>query len=218
MDIKKSQYSGLFTGLIQSVVFNPVDKALYLHVINHTKLFNRANWIHPYQGISNSLINRCISYGYYYTFIDIFNKFSEENVSNKKIRPFVTGALTGITTAVLINPLNTVKYYSWNDQNRKLSRVAWNMYKEQGVRSFYRGLLSTIKRDVSFTTTYTITHPIIKNYFGETNYLSFLIEIGVVTCGTIISAPFNYVRNQKYKVDPHLPSPTMIKVFGNLYK
>ena len=166
----KTHISGICTGVSQTILFNPVDRALYLHMINNTKFINKANWLSPYQGMSNSIISRCISYGYYYTIIDTFNNYTDKYIDNKTTQHIATGILTGMTTSVLINPMNAIKYHSWGNNTRKLTKTMVNMYKNNGFKSFTRGLASTIKRDCTFSTIYTYADPKRKQYITISSY------------------------------------------------
>lgn len=69
-DSQRSQRINLFASLIcgaaQAGLFNPYDRALYLSVRDRTPFFHSNNWIHPYQGFSQAVVQRTISGGLYF--------------------------------------------------------------------------------------------------------------------------------------------------------
>ena len=195
-DIFKGKYNkhiaGISTGLVQTIVFNPYDRAMYLKNSNNIKFFHKNNWTAPYQGVTNSAISRCISYGYYYTMIDMFNNFTKNKINNANAQLITSGILTGATTSILINPLNVVKYNSWKKDNVKLSATMIHLYKTHGITCFSRGLLSTIKRDCLFSTIYIYSHPKIDKYYQNQPIKAFFGNLFMVTCATAITSPFNF--------------------------
>jgi hypothetical protein len=54
---------GLLAGVLQSALFNPYDRALYLSVVNRTNFLSWENWQAPYRGFLQSVGGRALSGG-----------------------------------------------------------------------------------------------------------------------------------------------------------
>jgi hypothetical protein len=62
--------AGLLSGLTQSLLFNPWDRALYLSVKEDRAFLRRANFRHPWRGASSSLFHRAASSGMYWPLVE----------------------------------------------------------------------------------------------------------------------------------------------------
>ncbi len=62
--------AGICSGVVQVVLFNPYDRALYLSVIHQRKFLHRENWGRSFsdlnKGLLPNLLQRVISYGMYF--------------------------------------------------------------------------------------------------------------------------------------------------------
>jgi len=114
---------GFGVGVINAVVFNPADKALYTMMKRrqteaHVSLFDRGNWVKPYQGVHLAIGHRVISYGLYFPFIDfyrahpLFVQCPSSSLASSLLCDLQTGIMTGATTAFLLNPVNLIKTIS----------------------------------------------------------------------------------------------------------
>ncbi|KEP64971.1 UNVERIFIED_CONTAM: mitochondrial carrier superfamily protein [Hammondia hammondi] len=63
---------GILTGAVSSTLFTPFDRAVYLSVTARRPLFDRRNWLRPYQGVLNTFTSRAINTGLYYPLESIF--------------------------------------------------------------------------------------------------------------------------------------------------
>ncbi|EPR56595.1 mitochondrial carrier superfamily protein [Toxoplasma gondii GAB2-2007-GAL-DOM2] len=63
---------GILTGAVSSTLFTPFDRALYLSVTARRPIFDRRNWLRPYQGVLNTFTSRAINTGLYYPLESIF--------------------------------------------------------------------------------------------------------------------------------------------------
>ena len=171
--------AGLLAGALQTVIFNPMDRAMFLHVVNHTKYFDISNWRKPYQGVGNAVVSRTVSYGLYYSMLDFWRRvitmhlIPEPDEQTKKNDPraesrrkfyvnTLTGIAVGINTSIIINPMSAVKYHSWGRDDRSL-RAEWaRMYKEGGMKPFTNGMLMTICRDSVFSIFFANLMPKVK--------------------------------------------------------
>jgi len=68
-------FCGFASGLVQAGLFNPWDRALYLSVKFERKFLHPLNFVEPWKGVLQTLIQRAISAGFYFPLEDIFRRF-----------------------------------------------------------------------------------------------------------------------------------------------
>lgn len=223
-DSIKSSIAGIGTGVLQTILFHPTDRALYLHMINKNKLFCTTNWTNPYHGISNSLFSKCINYGYYFTILEKCTNVAKIYLTpvtrNEFIQSFAIGATVGGTTSIINNPISIVKYIAWST-NDPISRITKQMYNTHGLKAFYKGLGSTFHRDSIFTTIYSFMKPHTKHIAKDSNVsypkaLEFILNTTVTFVATVISSPLNYSRNMQYKAAMDMRSLGIIRTLRDL--
>ena len=81
------------------------------------------------------------------------------------------------------------------------------MYQHGGVKPFFRGSVATVTRDIIFGGVFSLTRynfPILQRDIDGTrnNMNSMVIDILSASLATIISSPWNYVRNMHYATPP----------------
>lgn len=113
---------------------------------------------------------------------------------------FVAGGATGAVSAIILNPLSTIRYKTWGrDVNRGMAREVAGMVRDSGsFRPFFNGLAPTIARDIVFGGCYTWLRLQIQCWGDlppKEQWKANLIAAGLAT---IVSGPFNYVRNIHY--------------------
>ncbi|CEM32710.1 unnamed protein product [Vitrella brassicaformis CCMP3155] len=160
---------GLTSGVAQAAAFTPVDRALYLSVRDRRPFLHRQNWVDPYQGFLQTIVHRAVSGGLYFPLESLFKPVVEELLrSQDDDRPlgacayFLAGNAAGVTNALLLHPLATVKYACWGQpaEGGRFWPVVRHIYSEGGVRPFLRGALATVMRDLTFGGLFAaIRHP-----------------------------------------------------------
>lgn len=209
-DIKKFT-CGTLGGIINTVLFNPYDKALYISVRNKVPFFTKENWKNPYQGVSQAIFHRIISYGFYYPIMDIYGK-NLHFIENKTHRSVLASAATGCTIGIITTPLSAIKMTNWNTiHNKKILYLACDMYKSAGIYAFMRNIKTTLARDVVFG--------------GIYGYLSlncnenknFMIDTCYACVATVFSSPLNYVRNIIYQSEINA-KPKLSQIYFDLKK
>lgn len=188
---------GIAAGLTVTCLLNPWDRALYLSVVNDVPFLARENWIDPYRGLGQTLIQRSVSSGLYFPLED----WCTAQLGNPALGGQAAGALNG----VLLNPLALIKYHTWGaDDRRSLLRQARQMYRERGPLIFLRGAFSTCCRDGAFGLCFSMRRclPLADDATATQRlFASIYCAVG----GTVASAPFNYVRNMTYATSTHVP-------------
>jgi hypothetical protein len=174
-------FSGLGAGLANGILFNPIDRALYLQVKNNNKLFTKINWIDPYRGLSQTMYSKIIGYGIFFSLHDLYK--------NAGLSELNSSLLTGISTAIITNPITVIKMHNWNSiyNNKYFYRLLQDSKKQFGIKIFARGLYSIILRDSLFSIIF---------YLNPNDTIINNIIYG--TTASVIISPINYVRNTLY--------------------
>lgn len=193
---------GLLAGIAQAGVFNSYDRALYLSIREERPFLHAENWKHPYQGFFQSLNTRALAGGLYFPAEHFaLRTFPEHH--------FVAGMVAGTINAVLLNPLTAVKYKTWGRaENRGVLTEILHMASVASWRPFVKGLTPTILRDVVFGGTYTLLRLNIAEYteVPTANFCAAMLA-------TVLSGPFNYVRNIQFatrSLEPAKSVPTVL--------
>jgi len=171
-------YISIAVGIIHAIIFNPVDKAIYNSVINNNKLFTLKNWQKPFCGCLNNINSRIISGGIYFYLLDY----------TKNMSLYQSAFTVSLTTSIILNPLNMIKYNSYIDNTSSYNSIIKN-YKRYGFKFAKIGIESLIIRDFIFNVVYI-------KYKKNNEHLFY--NCGIICLASVISSPFHYIRNMKY--------------------
>lgn len=170
--------SGLGAGFISAIIFNPIDKAIYLSTTKDLKITNSNVWKGLYKGSSLSILTRIITSGLYFSYIDYYSSILN---SNLQVATITAGS------CLITNPLQIIKFKSWYSDS-SITDTYLNIKNKFGYKGFMIGGSSLFMRDLVF------------NYI----YLSLkkkdehLNNIGGVCLALVAVAPLNLIKNKKY--------------------
>lgn len=108
---------GFISGVLQAVIFNPWDRALYLSVKNLRPFIHSSNFEEPMRGVLQTLVQRSVSSGLYFPLEDIFRRDLIFFVGTDRAREwrtllnFSAGIFAGMLNGVIMNPASSVKVY-----------------------------------------------------------------------------------------------------------
>lgn len=182
-------YAGIGTGFIQAVIYNPYDKALFLSIDKSRNFFDKHNWINPFRGLTQSIFHRTLTGGIYFSIQSALNEHTNNSLT--------IGLVGGMANAVLLNHISVIKYNCWEKKITFTESIS-DLYKHGGFKIFKKGMSATITRDMVFCSVYEIC----RNKNNGT-LLDEIYNLGVGITASILSSPFNYVRNVKYATPPH---------------
>lgn len=171
-------FSGITTGIISAIIFNPIDKAIYVSTTKNISIFNKQVWFNCFNGTINTVLTRLITSGLYFSFLD--------NLS-MKYSPLQTAIITSLVCNTLTNSIQLVKYHSWYN-NISLNNSFKFIYRTHGIRGYGIGYIPILLRDICF------------NY----SYISFkkkdehLYNLSVISLSLIAVSPLNLIKNKKY--------------------
>eukprot|EP01035_Chromulina_nebulosa_P017486 gene17486-23039_t len=223
-------YCGFVSGLLQAGLFNPWDRALYLSVINSRPFLHIKNFENPWSGVFQTIGQRAISAGMYFPLEEIFRHHLYLNTkSDPHLRPYFTflaGTIAGTINGLVMNPISAVKYHYWGQtalRSENAITTAVEMYKKGGLILFFVGSTATITRDIIFGGTFALmrhelrlTSPNSTSHTkSKTKVYPFILDLISASTATLLSSPFNYVRNMHYAT-PLNEKPLSIK--NHLFK
>jgi hypothetical protein len=216
--------AGFGTGLIQAIIYNPPDRALYLTLkktinVNEqcsTKFLHRSNWTKPFQGLKQSLLHRTLNGGLYFSIQSMMSRHTDNSL--------YIGLVSGTTNAVLLNQISVIKYNCWNTSHKTRNgndltffESMKNLYKDGGFKIFTKGMSSTVLRDIIFCTMYETCRKKNSPAYTITIYDE-MYNLGIGVFATILSSPFNYMRNIKYATPSNVKCKSNFRLLCDLIK
>ena len=208
-------FAGLAAGVAQAGVFNPYDRALYLSVTHTRPFLHRENWKSPYTGFFQSIGGRALSGGLYFPLEHLFLRcFKQENDRHSPAFHLLAGTTAGATNAMVLNPITAVKYKTWGREvNRGMLTEAFGMIQKSGsLRPFANGLLPTVYRDVVFGGCYTWLRLQLQWTLDLQPHEQWYGNIVAAGMATVISGPFNYVRNIQYSTSSQVKADSTVQI------
>jgi hypothetical protein len=188
--------SGLGAGFLSAIIFNPIDKAIYLSTTKDLKITNSNLWKGLYKGSSLSILTRIITSGLYFSYIDYYSSVLNSN--------FQVASITALS-CLITNPLQIIKFKSWYSDS-SITDTYFHIKNKYGYRGFMIGGSSLFMRDLVF------------NYI----YLSLkkkdehLNNIGGICLALVAVAPLNLIKNKKYGNNESLKNITKNFKFSQL--
>lgn len=225
---------GILGGVVQAVVFNFFDRALYLSMKNSTPFLDRNNFREPMAGVLQTISQRALSSGLYFPLEDIFSSYFATimPVDDRRFHPlksFLSGTFAGAANGILLNPLTSVKYKYWGEEvcgKENFRTTAASMFKKGGLRPFCVGASATVARDTVFGGIFSclrngVVTKNIQSMSGVDSNLSGVVTVvsNIVSgcAATIVSSPLNYVRNVHYATPPDRKVASGITILKSLW-
>jgi len=161
-----------------------------------------------------------------------------------ELQHFIVGLGAGMTNGMLLNKLASVKYHAWN-QREGISfwAAAKQMYKKGGYPVFFKGIVVTGLRDMTFGCVYEVMRVILRPHFEKmvkqrtqlikakstiegknaTNHLFpislyFIANMISASIATVVSGPFNYARSMQYACKADEVTPSIMNVLKTLWQ
>ena len=201
--------SGLVAGTFSAAVFHPFDGALYLSIKEERPYFLRINFLQPYHGLAQTLVQRAVIGSSYYI---VQAKMSAYITSNLPVNDLTQRGLIGLSAGasygLMTNAAAMVRAHMWGDSSRTFIKSFKEIVKSQGVYALGRGQKASLLRDISHGCTYEIlrnefsktskTHLSNNFYTEHQNAIHFFNNCFAACIGTVISTPFNYARAKQF--------------------
>lgn len=209
--------SGFAAGIAVTGLLNPYDRALYLSVAKRRPFLHKCNWRHPFQGLGQSIVGRAISTGLWFPLerasFQTLNSHDATAALPSGIRAAMAGQIAGCTNALILSPLNFVKYQTWGlpEGKRSFQRTALKVVRTAGASAFFRGLPATLYRDCVFGGLFGWMRTKLRHAGGQDKpspgiIQRFFSDAAAAGAATALSAPFNFARNMQF-AQPIMENP-----------
>jgi len=172
-----------------TAVLNPWDRALYLAMVRQTCFFDRSNWRQPYRGVFQTIVQRGLSSGLYFPLEEACSRWTGSAAAG--------GQLAGVINGALLNPIALVKHQNWGaKEGASFLQTSTHLYQHSGLKVFSRGITATIFRDAIFGLCFSFRKTMRSP--GQDERTTFMGSMAFAALGTVLSSPFNYIRNVTY--------------------
>lgn len=201
-------YYGPIAGVVESIIMQPVDTIKVLKQSNQFNGFksytNNGNFLTLYRGFYPFLTGMTVKYGIRFSVIsNIKDKFSKDE--NSLLVNFSSGVVSGFTETLFTNPFDLVKT---REQTNKYVKGYYNnildIYKDKGLRGFYRGYLSMgLRQSINQSLNISVYYQI-RNYenYEPTPLNTALLGMVSGSMGPIVNNSFDVIKtryqNKKY--------------------
>ena len=139
--------SGLIGGFASTLVVVPVDRIKILMQNKEPLTISLFKPTSLYKGFSITLFRETPGFGIYFTtYNSLTQKFNKET---NLLKSFIFGSISGFTSWVFIYPSDLIKtkYQSIkSNDNIKINYVIKNIYKNNGIKGFYKNFNYAIMR------------------------------------------------------------------------
>lgn len=206
----KNVLGSLASGAVTGVAFHPWDKALNLATVEHRRFFDPRNFMHPWQGVGQTLFQRTFLGATYFGFQgwmkEKFYPVLREQVGlGETSAQFGVGMATGVGYALSNNWASAIKYNMWGRPDATtFTKTASEMWQKGGHKPFVTGTKATVVRDIKFGAVYEPLRQYLRKKFAELcpdakpGAVHFVADMFAATPASVLSGPANYVRNKQY--------------------
>lgn len=232
--------AGISGGVCSTLILHPLDllkirfevndglnyDPKYKGIINGiTTIFKQEGIAGLYRGAVPSIVGAGSSWGLYFYFYSALKAFQQDGDINSPLAPrqhLIAASQAGALTAVITNPIWVAKTRlclqnnntSQVDQYKGMLDTLVKLYKEEGVRGWYRGLLPGLL-GVSHGAIQFTVYEEMKNYYNLHNNMPISTKLGVAQylifaavskfVAVSVTYPYQVVRarlqNQFYSYD-----------------
>lgn len=210
---------GISMGCTTAVLLNPLDRAMYLSMVNRKTVFSLNHWKKPFKGLQANAMQRVVTVGLYFPLEDLFRPVAKDRMGDTVLANWAAGTAVGAITGYLVNPFAVVKSVMWGrpGSDKDFINTGKRMYQLGGWAALSRGSRATVLRDMVFGGVYTSLRNL-----GEVEALDeqrrFGQEVAAAGFATLIAGPFNYARNIQYSTPSDQKSANVLKIIGDLLK
>jgi len=210
--------SGMISGIAITGLFNPIDQALYLSVINKIPFLSRQNFAHPWHGFSQAIVSRSISGGIYFVLQSQMNYLFKQHINsslnlNEWQSRMGVGLCAGSLTGFTANSLYAVRFRTWSTHSTNFFSTINDMFKKGGIHPFMKGISASIARDAVFGITYEFLRHSKK---PNNDSMQLVQNIAAGCAAAIVSSPLNYVRSMQYASSPEKKAPNITQTLTAL--
>eukprot|EP01048_Picozoa_sp_COSAG05_P019873 COSAG05_NODE_3229_length_2222_cov_3.090438_4_plen_246_part_00 len=198
---------------------NPWDRALYLSVKELRPFFHLQNWANPFQGLTNTPVQRAATSGCYFPLEHLGREALEDWgvwAHQPTSQAWAAGCFAGAVNGLAFNWIAAVKYTSWGRPNNQRStfQTARSMWHDGGLRPFCRGIGPTVARDVVFGGCFAAARASLLAYTDGQHGV--LCNFAAAAAATVGSSPLNYARNTQFATPKGTRTRPTVRILASL--
>lgn len=210
--------AGMVTGISSTIMFHPVDRAIYLSITNKRLFFSNANFLKPWQGLTQNIVSRPFSMGCYYFLQSqiprLLNHLNPSaNLSSWKTQ-LANGFAIGGIKGFLCNGLYVIRSQTWTTSG-KFYAVTRNLLAQKGISGLFTGAPETVIGNILFSATYEMARNA-ENEKASGSKLAYNIAAG--SLASIVASPVNYIRAIKYSTPADQTPREAVMILKDLWK
>lgn len=219
---KVKWYYGPIAAYYESMIMHPIETLKVIKQsdrnINIKNYMKNKNFIHLYKGYLPFLSGMVVKYGIRFSAI---SKLKDHFNSNDIRTNFFCGIISGFSETIFTTPFELIKTRQQTDKTKRgyISTIK-NIYEQKGLKSFYRGYLSTsIRQSINQSLNLSV-------YYGIRNREDWKITplntmfLGMFSgsCGPIVNNSFDVVKTRFMNKKYNLKYKTMKCAFKDIIK
>ena len=151
-DNTKKVLSGIGTGFLNTLLFHPLDTLRVRYFFGKGAPLKASSYVN---GILFNSVATSIKITSTYASQEYFKEELLKSNFDSKQSQMISGFLTGGLIAIIGVPINTIKVpLQESKRNGSWSTISKNIYRDFGVKGFYRGSMPLITRDIVWSNVY----------------------------------------------------------------
>lgn len=210
--------AGLCVGLCKALIFNPWDRAMYLSVKEHRPFLHRENFVNPFHGATQSMMQRAVTQGFYFPLKAVTNSnlgpyLTEMNLSTTQAHS-VEGIFAGGMNGAISAPVSVIRHEVWGTEGASLRSSVTHLYKHGGAKVFFKGAGLTVVRDMLSAATYECLRHTLRSKTSSKFWSDFV----AAATATALGSPMNYARRMKYCTPAGETPPNAVRSLIDLWR
>ena len=185
--------SGMLAGSVANIISYPIDTLKTLNQMNKQIIYKNLNIKRLYYGLPYPLFCGMVLNGYFFGIHSKINEYYKNS--------FLSGALTGVVFAPIVNPLEMYKVRRQLSKNNNFTKL-----------NLFRGFYATLPREIIGCSLWFGTY----DYLKKKNIHPIISGCATGTVSWTLSYPIDVIKTQ-IQSDPKLKYIDAIKT-GNLWK
>ena len=203
MDNKKKKILfGTTAGLCEAVIMQPLDTIKVLKQSNQYKglipTIKNNGFLSLYRGLTPFMYQMTTKYFLRYSTFELFR-----GKSNNKYRNFTAGIAAGFSESLFITPFELIKTNMQTNKikDKTMRNTALDLFKNGGIRSMYRGFLTTgfrqaINQGSNFMVYHEIRKKILQDDPSPPLYKFLLSGFISGSVGPLLNNPFDVIKTR----------------------
>ncbi len=143
-DIYNRTVSGISAGFMGSFIVTPVERLKILYQTN-SNIKHKINLRHLFRGFPNTLSREMPGFAIYF---NVYEELKSLTPQTTIIHHFIYGGLSGMLSWAFIYPQDLVKTQIQASNDKTVTEIVKNIYKNNGVKGFFRGFHLALFRAV----------------------------------------------------------------------